>query len=294
MAKDRSKSTTGATKLPPPPPPNQQNPPPNNGAENNSDDFPEAFEDGKNFQATGDVDHYSRTVSRSLQQKWDQFAANYNTGVTASEQQSLMKDWDSYTNSLYGYFRTTNSFAINQALYDPKNAGKTDAQIFTRRDRHGAYRDLQTVQTLDKVINSHTTAADASYTRFCSPNALQSTFGLSSAQISMLSGAASMNAQQLATLNKAIAGSTSFSKAYTSTSANRSMNAFGNPRASQSRNFIFERKINVPKGTNAYAPRQNAQESEVLFGRGMQTKITGISVSNDGHIVIHEKFVKYN
>lgn len=254
-------------------------------------DFPEAFAPGKDFGAVGGVDHVARTVSRTTQREWDQFSAPMSNGVTSADEDKMMRQWSSTPNAkgayVTGYIRTQNSFAINEALYDPKNAGKTDAQIFKRK------ADRDTVKALDKSINNNTTQADASYTRFSSPSAIQATFGLSNAQMQMIQQAQNMSPAQLRQLNRALAGSTSFSKAYTSTSANRSLNAFSNPNAPQSRGFIFERKLNIPKGTKAYAPRKNAQESEVIFGRGMQTKLMGISVSTDGHIVLHEMFDGY-
>ena len=253
-------------------------------------DFPEAFAPGQDFQASGDVDHTYRSVTSSLQRQWDQFADPYQTGMTSQDDYNLMKDWDSVTDDLYGYVRTTNSFQINKALYDPNNANKTDAEIFTRTDRYGNLRDLQTVQTLDKAINTHTTQADGSYTRFTSPNSIQATFGFSDAQMAMLSNAKSLTPSEFAQFKKAFIGSESYSAAYTSTSANRSMNAFGNPNARQSKGFIFERRINVPKGTNAYAVKKNAQESETIFGRKMKTKVFDMSLSSDGHIVFHEAY----
>ena len=256
-------------------------------------DFPEAFASGVDFKASGDVDHSARTVSWQLQRQWDNFTAPYDVGVTNTDWDNMMKDYDWQTDSLYGYVRTSNSFAINQALYDPANAGKTDAQIFTRTDRRGVKRDLKTVQTMDNAIAAHQTQADASYTRFSSPAAIQSTFGLSDSQMAILSSARSMNAGELATLNSVMSGKSSYSKAYTSTSANRSMNAFGNPNARQSRGFIFERRLNVPKGTNAFAVSRNAQESEVIFGRNMKTQLTHISIGSDGHIILHEQFAGY-
>lgn len=287
MAKDKSKGSVVYVRnkpvLPPPVPQKQ--------ADEDENDFPEAFEDGKDYQASGDVNHYSRTVSRALQNKWDAFAGQFQNGVTQREENSLMKDWDG--SKLYGYFRTTNAMEINKALNDPKNAGKTDAQIFTRTDRRGVARDLQTVQTLDKVINNNKTLKDASYTRFGTPASVQRAYGFTAQQMQMINNAPNMTAAQLKQLNSAIKGETSMTYSYTSTSANRSMNAFGNPNARQSIGYTIERKINVPKGTNAYAPKQNAQESEVLFGRRMQTKLDHISVSKDGHIVFHEKFDGY-
>lgn len=247
-------------------------------------DFPEAFAPGKDFQAVGGVNHVTRTASRTTQREWDQYSASMNQGVTASDEAAIMT---AGYGTLKGYVRTSNSFNINAALYNPQNAGKTDAQIFKRK------ADRDTVKALDKAIKNNVTPADASYTRFSSPSGIQGAFGLSNAQMQMLSQAGSMTPSQLAQLNKALSGSGSFSKAYTSTSANRSLNAFSNPNAKQSKGFIFERKINIPKGTNAFAPRKNAQESEVIFGRNMKTKLTGISVSSDGHIVLHETFDGY-
>lgn len=247
-------------------------------------DFPEAFGAGKDYQAVGGVNHQTRTASRTTQREWDQYSASMNNGVTPADEAAIMT---AGYGTLRGYVRTSNSFAINAALYDPKNAGKTDAQIFKRK------ADRDTVKALDKSINNNVTPADGSYTRFSSPNAVQATFGLSNAQMQMLQGARNMTPQQLTQLNRAMSGSVSHSKAYTSTSANRSLNAFSDPTAPQSRGFIFERRINVPKGTKAYAPRQNAQESEVIFGRNAQTRLTGISVSSDGHIVLHEMFDGY-
>lgn len=255
-------------------------------------DFPEAFAPGKDFQAVGGVDHAARTVSRTTQGEWDKYSAAMNSGVSKSDENKMMRQFSATPNSkgayVSGYVRTQNSFAINEAFYDPKNAGKSINQIFSRK------ADRDTVKALDKAINNHTTPADASYTRFSSPNGIQGALGLNASQMQMLSQAPNMNASQLATLNRALRGTRSSSASYTSTSANRSLNAFSNPNAKQSKGFIYERKISVPKGTKAYAPKGNAQESEVIFGRGMKTRVTGISIAKDGHIVIHESFDGYN
>lgn len=256
-------------------------------------DFPEAFRDGVDLAAAGWVNHVTRTVSNTTQKQWDEFTASYEEGMTPGDYAQIMKDWEPSSDKVFGYVRTTNSGKINKALYDPANAGKTDEEIFTRTDKYGNLRDLQTVKTLDKAINNHVTQSDASYTRFCGSDAIQATFGLSNSEIAMLASAKSMNASQLASLNSALSGKTSYSNAYTSTSANRSMNAFSNPNASQSSGWVFERKINVQKGTKAFAVRRNAQESEVIFGRKMETRLTGVSIGSDGHIVLHETFVGY-
>lgn len=254
-------------------------------------DFPEAFAPGKDFQAVGGVNHAARTVSRMTQSEWDQYAGSMFSKVSAADENKIMRQWSSSPNAngdyVTGYVRTRNSFAINEAFYDPNNAGKSINQIFSRK------ADRDTVKALDKAINNHATPADASYTRFSSPAGIQGALGLSNAQMQMLSQAGSMNASQLRQLNRALNGTISSSASYTSVSANRSLNAFSNPNAKQSKGFIYERKISIPKGTKAYAPHRNAQESEVIFGRGMSTKVTGVSVASDGHIVIHEMFDGY-
>ena len=150
--------------------------------------------------------------------------------------------------------------------------------------------DVRTLQALDRAIGNHVTPADASYTRFCSEGAIAGAFGFDSNQMAMLKNAGNMTPSQLQQLSNTLSGTISFSNSYTSTSANRSLNAFKNPNNSQSRGFIFERKINVPQGTHAYAPRGNAQESEVIFGRKMSTQFMGLSIASDGHIVIHEMY----
>lgn len=253
----------------------------------------EAFQPDRDYQQSGDVDHVSRTVTGRLQREWDEFARDYQTGVTGRDIQNIMKDYDGRTDSLYGYVRTTNSFEINQKLYDPANADKTDDQIFTRTDRRGVKRDLETVRTMDRLINNHQTKADATYTRFSTPNAIQSLYGLNQSQMAMLGNARSMTPAQLNALNRAFTGKTGYSAAYTSTSANRSMNAFGNLNARHSRNMIFERKLYMPGGTKAYAVGRNAQESEVIFGRHANTRLMKVTVASDGHIVLHEMFTGY-
>ena len=253
----------------------------------------EAFSDGWDYQRSRDVDHVARTVTQRLQQRWDNYAQQFQMGVTRSDINNIMKDYDWRTDDLYGYVRTTNSFAINEKLYDPANADKTDAQIFTRRDRNGNLRDLQTVQTMDKLINNHKTNENATYTRFATANAIKSLYKFNDTQLNALRGAGAMDTAQLAALNRAMAGKTGYSRAYTSTSANRSMNAFGNLNAQHSRNMVFERKLYVPSGTNAYAVQRNAQESEVLFGRNANTRLMKVTVANDGHIVLHEMFTGY-
>ena len=247
------------------------------------DEFPEAFMPGKDYEAVNGVDHAARTVSRMTQQEWDQYVATYGQDLTASEYADIMKDWDG--NGLYGYVRTTNAMELNKQLF--QNPNKTPDQIFSKRTKQGK-RDLATVQTLDKAIANHVTPANGTYYRFCNPKSLQRSYGLSDSQIALVMQAPSMNAQQLAQLNTALQGSKCINYGYTSVSANRSLNAFKNPSAVQSKGYVIERRIAVKQGTNAFAPRLNAQESEVIFGRKFSASFSHITVEGN-HIVIHER-----
>lgn len=245
-------------------------------------EFQEAFAPGKDFEAVGGVDHSARRVSNMTQTEWNQYVAQYGQDLTPSEYNDIMKDWDG--NGLYGYVRTTNAMELNKQFF--QNPGKTPDQIFSKRTKQGK-RDLQTVKTLDNAINTHTTPNDGLYYRFCNPASLQRSYGLTSSQMSMVLQAPSMTSAQLSQLNAALKGSKSANLGYTSVSANRSLNAFKNPSARQSQNYIIERRISVKKGTNAFAPSRNAQESEVIFGRGFDATFSHITVEGN-HIVIHE------
>jgi hypothetical protein len=245
-------------------------------------EFPEAFAPGKDFEAVGGVDHDMRTVSRMTQQEWDQYVAQFGSDIPYSEEQKLMKDWDG--SNVYGYIRTTNSMALNKQFYD--NDGKTPDQIFNKRTKQGR-KDMETVDALDSAINTHQTPADGMYYRFCTAKSLQRSYGLSDAQAQQVMQAASMSPAQLAQLNKALSGSKASSPGYTSVSANRSLNAFKNPTKSQSKGYTIERRISVRKGTNAFAAKRNAQESEVIFGRNFGVNFSHITVEGN-HIVVHE------
>ncbi len=260
------------------------------GAVVSIEDFPEAFASGTDFEATGDVNHPAHWASWNAKTQWEQFADEQGQkGVTKKDINNLKKDWQGFDENgndlLFGYVRTSNSFKINEQLYDPKNKGKSMEEIFTRKDKHGKLHDLDTVNSLDKLISKNKTQKDASFTRFTDDGSIQASLGLTDKQMARIASAGSMTPKQLAQLNKSLAGTEAFSAAYTSTSANRSLNAFQGKK--------YERKLNIPKGTNAYVVKNNAQESEVIFGRNMRTKLTGISIANDGHIVLHETFVGY-
>ena len=245
----------------------------------------EAFEPGQDFESTGDVDHSSRIVSSSLRRRWEDFAHG---DVSSADRAALDKDYEFVRGvgmTTYGYIRTFNSFKINEALYNPDNAGKTDEEIFTRKDNAGKLRDLQTVKALDKAIAGHKTGVDGTYSRYTDAEAVKHTFGFSDEQIETIAKAGIMTGSELKRLNKAVEGRSGYSRAYTSTSANRSMNAFKDKK-------MWERRLYVTKGTNANIPSHNAQESETIFGRHMNTKIIGVSVEN-GKVVIHEAFTGY-
>ena len=140
-------------------------------------DFPEAFALGKDFQAVGGVNHAARTVSRMTQAEWDQYSASMRSGMTAAEEKTIMRQFSSTPNGdgdyVIGYVQTRNSFYINKVLYDPANDGKTVNQRFPRA------ADRKTVKTMDKLINNHSTPADASYPRFCGADAIKATFNFS-------------------------------------------------------------------------------------------------------------------
>lgn len=247
-------------------------------------EFQEAFAPGKDFEAVGGVDHDARTVSRMTQAEWEDYVAQFGDDLSQSEYDKLMKQWDWQTDQLYGYFRTTNSMALNSQF--SKNPGKTPDQIFDKNTKQGA-KDLETIDALDRAISSHATPADGLYYRFCNQKSLQRSYGLSDAQINLIMQAPNMNPSQLAQLNRAMSGSKCSNAGYTSVSANRSLNAFKNPSAKQSQGYIIERRISIKKGTKAFAPRTNAQESEVVFGRNFGANFSHISVEGN-HIVIHE------
>lgn len=245
-------------------------------------EFPEAFAPGKNFEAVGGVNHDTRRVSNMTQQEWNAYASKFGADISGSDESKLYKEWDG--KNLYGYFRTTNAMALNAQFY--QNTGKTPDQIFNKRTKQGR-KDLETVDALDRAIKSHTTPTDGTYYRFCNPASLQRSYGLSDSQMNLVLQAPNMSKSQLSQLNSALKGSRSSSAGYTSVSANRSLNAFSNPTKKQSMNYVIERRMSVKKGTNAYAPKKNAQESEVVFGRNFGVNFSHITVEGN-HIVVHE------
>ena len=126
---------------------------------------------------------------------------------------------------------------------------------------------------------------DGTYSRYTDAESISKTFGLTTAQMNTIAKAGIMSKAQLSELNKMLGGKKGFSRAYTSASANRSMNAFKGK-------YVWERRLYVPKGTKAYIPSHNAQESETIFGRGLTTRIVGVTIENN-HIVLHEAFDGY-
>ena len=261
-------------------------------------DWKAAFDPDSDYESSGDVDHTNRVVSPMLQRRWDAFAAAYQTGVTLADEDAMYKDYDWRADELYGYFRTFNAMEINKALI--KNPDKAISDIFKDPDPNNPSerdwrKDINTVNTLDRVVSAHQTQSDAYYLRYCTESSLKRAFGFSDAQMAQIHQiiqARGADATQLKALGATMADSTSFSRGYTSTSANRSMNAFKYGKTRKGQPYSIERRLYVPKGTNAYAPRKNAQESEVLFGRNLHTRFLGMSYEK-GHVVIHEMFDGY-
>ena len=173
---------------------------------------------------------------------------------------------------------------LNKQLY--QNPDKTPDQIFNTKTKQGQ-EDMKTVSTLDKMISTHTTPSDGTYYRFCNPASLQRAYGFSDAEMKLIMDAPNMTPSELSTLNSHLRGSKSSSAGYTSVSANRSLNAFKNPSAKQSMGYTVERRMGVKQGTNAFATKGNAQESEVVFGRNFDLNFSHLTVEGN-HIVIHE------
>lgn len=247
-------------------------------------EFAEAFAPGKDFEAVNGVDHDARTVSRTTQKEWDKWVAGFGGDPTNAEFDAIMKDYDWRTGDVYGYARTTNSMAMNKKFW--QNAGKEPDEIFTKKTKRDM-RDLETAQTLDRLVNTHSTPNDGTYYRFCNIKSLQNAYGLTDAQANLILQAPNMTQKQLTQLNAGLSGSKSSTPGYASYSANRSLNAFKNPTKKQSQNYVIERRASVKKGTKGFAIKRNAQESEVVFGRNFGVNFSHVTVEGN-HIVIHE------
>lgn len=220
-----------------------------------------------------------RFDSPGVERRWNDFVDEFNETLTREDEKAIMRD------GRFGFIMTGHSFDINEKLYDPANAGKSDEEIFTQRDSRGRLRDLQTVKALDRVISTGKTPRNAVFTRFSNFDAIKSLFELNGDQVRALMQARRMPESEVKKLSAAMKGTISRSKSYTCTSGNRRLNVF--------RSSPVERKLYVPQGTNAFAVRRNIFESEVTFGRGVRTELMGITVSKDGHLVLHERFIGY-
>lgn len=220
---------------------------------------------------TNDVPNWREAFTvidrHNREKEWRDFAKHWQDGVTQADlNEILAHGWN------YGYVATSHSFDINERLYSPANANKTIEEIFNDP------RDVRTVRTLDKLIQNHGTPRDAFYTRYSGASAIKSIFGLSDAQM------AAFTPGNIAMLNKALAGSTSTSKSFTSASANSSLNVFKGKR--------FERRLYVPAGTRSYGVTSQDDESEVIFGRNLNTRLVKITYENN-HYVLHEMVTGY-
>lgn len=242
--------------------------------------FPEGFSNSK--LTPGAYYSLPNRERNKIRKDWDSYVDSFGTPLKKKEADLI--DGHDFVNGTprRGYTRSENSYKINKALNDPQNVGKADSAIFDRKD-------LATVNALDNAIKTHTTPSDAHYTRFCSVGSLKNSCGLTDAQIGMINQVLNNPTDKnIGQLSKALSGSRLTSRGYTSTSANRNLNEFSKTPA-----LKVERQIHAPKGTNAYASKINFRESEVVFGRNLKTNVTGVSVSSDGHLVIHESYVGY-
>lgn len=205
---------------------------------------------------------------------WDSAWADYEASFG-----DVLTDADNA--SIGGYVSSGNSFAINEYFYNEKKGGY-DAM---------SDKDKATVDALDGFIDSHRTPADARYTRYVDEDAVASLLGMDYNQkkmfLSAINQAKAGDTDMLNQLNKTVSGSKGYSASYTSTTA--------------AKEHIFDRRdfrreISVPAKTKALATNKN--EHEVIFGREMNTVVTGISLESLGisgrmQVVIHEKFVGY-
>lgn len=222
------------------------------------------------------------------EREWKDYTDSFGVSTSDAEHEVLYKSFDPRTFEVYGYIRTSNAMRINEQLYDPANVGKSDEEIFTRKDRSGRLKDLETVKTLDKKISQGKVPKNSIFVRFANPDAAIATLGMSKEQQAVFKEAISarrLDADSLSALNKAFNGTRTYSNSYTSTSANRDWNVFSH--------YKIERRIYTPAGTKAYAAKDNKAESEVVFGRRMQTEVFKVTVSSKGNLVFHERFVGY-
>lgn len=260
----------------------------------NGNGWQDAFRPGQNFGDPSSLPRRQSAITMSDRMAWDSYVNGLNVVVTASERTNVQKRDDPLhpgdPTKAFGYIGTYNSRKINAALYDPQNAGKSVDQIKFKRPQ-----DRETVKSMDSIIARNRTGNDGLFTRYqqAAPGmtlaqTLQQIYpGLSNTLANDLANAARLPKRQLNALSRAMKGVSSFNAAYSSTSANRTMNVF--------QNMPIMRSIRVPGGTNAYTTR-NAAESETIFGRGMITRIVGIStnsVNGHEHVVIEEELVGF-
>ena len=215
-------------------------------------EFPQAFENDPMWNV--------------MQKKkyWKEYEAKFGPAVTEEQE----KDLD-------GYVATSNSFHINKFLYDPDLGYESLSK-----------QNKKTVDTLDDVISTHKTPADAKYTRYVDDEGMLALLGLNEKQGDTLMKAIdqyqkTQDSALLDQINKSLVGSTGHSESFTSSSASKH-HLFSHRQ--------FRREISAPAGTNAFAT--NGDEHEVIFGRKMNTEVTGISFDGN-QVVIHERFVSY-
>lgn len=239
-----------------------------------------------------DTDHWREawdtwSQSSSYLENKDKFIKDFagDFKVTPEEEKIIYKSW-SDDGHPQGYVKTGNSFRINEKFYNPQNDGKTLEEMFPRENRKGEKVDIRTIRTLDKLIDQNKTKRNAIFTRYTNDEALKSVFGFTDDQLRYMRRFANeRNAAKMKELSDGLKGRSSSSKSYTSTSANREANVF--------KGSLFERRIYVPAGTNAFACKENPVESETVFGRGMKTSLMKITYEGN-HIVLHEYMDGYD
>lgn len=267
----------------------------------NQQSWQDAFAPGQNFGDPSTMQRWQTPTTPQQRAAFTNWARQQGTSATYQEELQVYKRDNPSApfdpDKAYGYIKTKNSMKINAVLYDPKNAGKTVDQMkgFRRPD------DRKTVKTLDSMIAKNTIKQDALFTRYLNPyvdpkhgnyslnDTLQKTYGLTAQQAQMLLSAPKMNKAQLSQLSKSMAGIVGRNPAFSSTSANRTMNVF--------QNFPIMEEIKVKAGTNAFICGNNPKESEVIFGRGMTTKITGVrveTINNRTHVVLEKEIIGFN
>ena len=213
-----------------------------------------------------DIDEYFAFLD--AQQAMPSFDPADYLQLTERELQELSKRMDiteEYYRAIYshrsGYVMTGNSFRINSAL---RSMGRVIDQ--SEFGKLGLPPDtLEAMKKLDAVIGANKLEKSIRAFRMVGHEFLQSTFGLSETEAYRLAeyGAGDSDPGLLSR----IVGTRQSELAYMSVSAVEGQNVFG------SRNVRLN--ILIPEGTHCYVT-DNADESEIILGRGTKYEVTGM------------------